>query len=437
MKTVRLLSALMLLAVVIWGCKKDNEDVNRPPSQPKLLQPAQGAVVAPDTITFTFEESIDPNDEHIDYRLYLSSDSLSWQDMRWAYPKGTDIVRVSNSNYYKSFPFELGKKYYWKIVAESKIYDYSGENISETTTGMSESSVASFYTYPSGVANLSKTSGNGFVNLTWTDPVGLSKVEITFTPAVNGITQPITVNPGVGKLELQGMENSTIYRFYVKTFNNIVPVPAVDSIKAMPLTPTLAHDADFNIYTTVQIGTQTWTRENLRTTRWQDGTGMKGYYLIGSKSSLYGYYYNVGTIDRINHGKNPCPCGYHVPSDNDMKILERFLGMSEGEINSSDFIIFRGEKENVGKILKSTSGWADYNGNSGNGTDIYGFNLLPAGYVTKSSEEYLGEEAIMWTTSGQAYGAVRIVRYYTNDHSGVRKALGGIGDYHSIRCVKY
>ncbi len=416
----------MLLAIIIWGCKKDDE--NRPPSKPKLLQPAKDAVVAPDKITFKWEESIDAEGEDIYYVIFLSSDSLVWSAMTYSNPSGTEIVNNLEGYYY--FPFEFGKKYYWKVVAES----HSGGG----TTGTSESDVVSFYTYPTGVADLVKVSGDGYVNLTWIDPPGLSKVEITFTPAVNGITQPITVNPGIGKLELQGMANSTVYSFYVKAFNGIGLASKVDTIKAMPLAPTLVHDVEFNIYSTVQIGNQTWLRENLRATRWQNGNEMKSqynnkYYRIGSKSDMYGYYYSYNAAINEDQGKNPCPCGYHVPSDEDMKTLERYLGMSEADINSTDYRIFRGEKENVGKTLKSTSGWTDYNGNSGNGTDIYGFNLLPAGCMTDGgSEDRIGSDTDLWTTTGSG---AKFIRHFTNQNSGIQKAYG-ISAYFSIRCVK-
>jgi len=426
MKSVRLLTALMLLAVIIWGCKK--EDENRPPSKPKLLEPAQGAVVAPEKITFKWEKSTDPEGEYVRSSIYLSDDSLVWTKINHASPEGTTIVNVPNGNYY--FPFEVGRKYYWKVVATSVTDQRS-------ITGTSESDVSSFYTIPLGVANLSKTSGDGFVNLTWTDPAGLSRVEVTFTPAVNGITQPITVNPGIGKLELQGMANSTVYSFYLTAFNSIGIASQADTIKAMPLALTLVHDYDFNIYSTVQIGTQTWLRENLRAIHWQNGTEMQSYngikyYKIGSKSNIYGYYYSYNAAIRGDQGMNPCPCGYHVPSDEDVKTLERYLGMSEADINSTVYGVFRGVQENVGKILKSTSGWTDYNGNSGNGTDIYGFNMLPAGRIFGDAELYIGVRTALWTTTG--LGA-RFIYYFSNESNGIGKAYG-IDEFFSIRCVK-
>lgn len=426
----KLLFAFAAMLLIATSCKK--EDENQPPSKPKLLAPAKGAIVAPESITFSWEASTDAEGEAMEYDLAVSSDSLDWKYFLAGATSSKTITNKQGSGGY--YAFEPGKKYYWKLSVDSK--DAGGK-----ITGSNESDVVRFYTTPTGVANLSKTSGDGFVNLAWIDPAGLSKVEVTFSPTVSGISQPIAVNPGVGKVELQGMSNSTIYSFYVKAYNSLGHTSKTDTIKAMPLSPTLVHDADFNIYTTVKIGTQTWMRENLRTTRWQNGKEMKdGYnkfYKVGSQSNIYGYYYNIDAVSGKNQGENPCPCGYHVPSDEDMKTLERFLGMSEADLSSTDYRIIRGERENIGKMLKSKDGWNDYNGISGNGTNLYGFNLLAAGYVTAGgTEAMVGSACVLWTTTKEPLGVLCFVRCYSNQFNGVQKAMSGWDAHHPIRCVK-
>jgi uncharacterized protein (TIGR02145 family) len=408
------------------SCKKEEE--THLPTKPKLLNPARGAVVAPEQITFTWQASTDADGDDVYHSLALSSDSIHWQ--LFVVGTGTSKSIVNKSGESNYFAFENGKKYYWKVAVDSK--DSKGD-----ITGSSESTVSSFYTIPTGVSNLTKTSGNGFVNLAWTDPAGLSRVEVTFSPSVISIAQPIVINPGVGKVELQGMQNETIYSFYVKAFNNLGHASKVDTIKAMPLSPTLVHDYDFNIYSTVQIGTQTWLRENLKATHWQNGNEMKNEYMeklydIGSQSNIYGYYYTIDAAINGSQGKNPCPCGYHVPSDEDMKSLERFLGMTETDLNSTDYAIIRGVTENVGKSLKSTTGWNDYNGSNGNGNDLYGFNLLPAGYDSGLSA---GNSAFIWTTTSPN-GVLNFIRNYNNESNGVKKGMSGFGAHLSIRCVK-
>jgi uncharacterized protein (TIGR02145 family) len=134
--------------------------------------------------------------------------------------------------------------------------------------------------------------------------------------------------------------------------------------------------------------------------------------------------------------KNPCPCGYHVPSDEDMKTLERYLGMSEEEINSTNYGVMIGEKEGVGAMLKSKTGWDDYLGISGNGTDLYGFNLLPAGYIDESGEQLVGKETTLWTTSANPSFGGNMTRSFSNESKGIYKAFGGYTYRGSIRCIK-
>ncbi len=423
-KTLILLTVAL---IAVTSCKK--EDENQAPSKPKLLTPAKGAVVAPESITFTWEASTDAEGEAMEYDLAVSSDSVDWKYFSVGAASSKTIDNNSGNGSY--YPFEVGKKYYWKVIVDSK--DAGGQ-----ITGSAESDVVRFYTMPSGVANLSKTSGDGFVNLAWTDPAGLSKVEVTFSPAVASITQPITVNLGVGKVELTGFTNSTIYSFYVKAFNSLGHPSKADTIKALPLSPTLVHDADFNIYSTVQIGTQTWMRENLRATKWQNGQEMKNdyyrFYKVSSQSDIYGYYYYVNAAINEPLGKNPCPCGYHVPSDDEWKTLESFLGIPEVELDG--MFLNRGENEGVGNLLKSTSGWMDYAiANDGNGSDLYAFKLLPAGFYDYSSFNYVGKFADVWTSTKyvEYYNFSRRLSY--QNKSIRRQAFGDSGAI-SIRCVK-
>lgn len=417
------------MALFFSACKK--EDANQQPTKPKLLGPAKSAVIAPDKITFTWEKSTDAEGEVISYSLAISNDSIVWTDFYCR--KELFYTLFNDSNKGLSYPFEYGKKYYWKVIAESRDGAYN-------LTGSTESDAASFYTSPLGVSQLSETSGDGFVNLSWTDPEGLSKVEVTFSPVVSGIAQPIEVKAGVGKLELRGMENSTVYSFYVKAFNGLGHTSGTDTIKAMPLLPILVHDADFNIYTTVKIGTQTWLRENLRTTRWQDGSKMVDYYgemyAVGSQSSIYGYYYSRPSSWE---GKNPCPRGYHVPSDEEVLTLERYLGMPEADLLTENTTgINRGALEKVGNLIKSKTGWSEFNGNSGNGVDLYGLNILPAGYYDNYNKlvEDQGKAAYISTTTPSSFIGnpeyVRILRY---DMDGIRRIYFWSGRY-PIRCIK-
>ncbi len=97
-------------------------------------------------------------------------------------------------------------------------------------------------------------------------------------------------------------------------------------------------DADGNKYNTVKIGSQVWTVENLKTTKYNDGTEMTNvtsdtqwgdlttgaycqYDNLESNVATYGQLYNWYAV---NTGKL-APTGWHVPTDNDWTILENYL----------------------------------------------------------------------------------------------------------------
>ena len=107
-------------------------------------------------------------------------------------------------------------------------------------------------------------------------------------------------------------------------------------------------DIDGNCYTTVQIGSQLWMAENLKTISYNNGddivTGVdnaswisafEGAYAIynddPSNVEIYGNLYNWYAI---NDDRGICPEGWHVPTDAEFKALELFIGMSEEQANS-------------------------------------------------------------------------------------------------------
>lgn len=170
-------------------------------------------------------------------------------------------------------------------------------------------------------------------------------------------------------------------------------------------------DQDGNIYKTVTIGTQTWMAENLRTTKYRDGSTIPsvpdneewtnlttGAYCnnknitdIPDSIATYGRIYNWYAV---TDSRNIAPSGWHVPTDNDWKILEMFLGMTQAQADSSED--FRGTGQ--GDQLKETGNthWHWYGG-----TNSSGFSALPAGY----RDEYFGtfwyysESGLWWSTT--------------------------------------
>jgi uncharacterized protein (TIGR02145 family) len=156
-------------------------------------------------------------------------------------------------------------------------------------------------------------------------------------------------------------------------------------------------DRNGNEYTSVTIGSQTWMVENLKTTKFSDGTEIPliaeaeawsvlttpGYqWYNNSLSSFkvpYGALYNFYAVST---GKL-CPTGWHVPTDTEWTTLTSFL---------------LGEEVSGGKLKEAgLTHWDTPNTDASNET---GFTALPGGYISSSgSYGNIGYEGTWWTAS--------------------------------------
>jgi uncharacterized protein (TIGR02145 family) len=151
-------------------------------------------------------------------------------------------------------------------------------------------------------------------------------------------------------------------------------------------TNSFTDDRDGEIYCIITIGTQTWMAENLR---YITDSSLLNPLNPSTVNAEYGLLYNFSEVNMA------CPSGWHLPSDDEWKVLELGMGMDSTSANS---IYQRGSNE--GSQLKSTDGW-DSSNNGVEGIDSYGFNALPAGEANPSYGPYfnLGENASFWTST--------------------------------------
>jgi uncharacterized protein (TIGR02145 family) len=205
------------------------------------------------------------------------------------------------------------------------------------------------------------------------------------------------------------------------------------SIVTIGFNPDITYDSIYDIegnkYRTVQIGTQTWTAENLRSTKYNDGTDIPfvpdvnewatltspGYAWYNSDSIGYGALYNWYVV---NTGKL-CPQGWHVPSDEEWTVLSDYLGGSD---------VAGGKLKEAG-----TTHWLDPNFE---GTNETGFTALPSGYRSYGGSYNSTKSYGFWWTSTEwsSLGAWYRDVYYgysTIDRSNSHKRSGA-----TVRCVK-
>lgn len=183
------------------------------------------------------------------------------------------------------------------------------------------------------------------------------------------------------------------------------------------ITGTFTDPRDGQTYITIEIGSQTWFAENLNyeseSSWWYDDDPDNG--------TIYGRLY------KWDAAINACPSGWHLPSDEEWKILEMALGMSQSEADSEGN---RGTDE--GEKMKSTLWWYDNN----NGTNSSGFNGVPGGIrESNGTFYYLGHGGYWWTATTD-YSALRLYRSLLSYSTQVGRSHFYKPYGISVRCLK-
>lgn len=200
----------------------------------------------------------------------------------------------------------------------------------------------------------------------------------------------------------------------MKTRNWICLSPVIIVAMVLVLTPGCKKDeepadritdGDGNVYSSVTIDTLIWLVENLKTTKYIDGTSIPlvsdneewkaltthGYCWYNNEianKETYGALYNFYVVfPQLNGNKNICPAGWHVPDFFEWKALEAKYGPNE-----------------VGGLLKEagTAHWTSPNTGATNGS---GFTGLPGGNRNGYSGTFsgIGTMCSWWSSSGDTY----------------------------------
>jgi len=171
-------------------------------------------------------------------------------------------------------------------------------------------------------------------------------------------------------------------------------------------------DIDGYEYNTVHIGKQTWFKENLRVTKYNDGTPIQ---LIDNPADTNSWnwggpdkctYYDVNlylerTYGKLYNGyvvrseKNVCPLGWKIPTDYELTEL-----VLQADPNADTDSLLWGDQSFVAanKLISSVD-----SANGGGGTDDFNFSLLISGVICPG-DEYLNFNGInsftlLWSTT--------------------------------------
>jgi uncharacterized protein (TIGR02145 family) len=194
-------------------------------------------------------------------------------------------------------------------------------------------------------------------------------------------------------------------------------------------------DFDGNVYSTVSIGTQVWTVENLKTTKLNDGTIIPmvttntawtaliamGYcYPDGNSTnkSAYGLLYNWYTV---NTGKLEPP-GWHIATDAEWDTLVTFLG---------------GRSVAGGKLKEAgTVHWASPNTDA---TNVTGFSAFGGGHRNEGgsfSYAFYFRDGGYWWSSTENGVPNAFSRYLTSTDGNIEQGNHSKGRGHSVRLIK-
>ena len=219
-------------------------------------------------------------------------------------------------------------------------------------------------------------------------------------------------------------------------------------------------DVDGNVYKTVQIGNQRWMAENIRTTHYADGTPIP---LVENETdwAALNYfdiamsYYENSAINKETYGAlytwaaamngsnssdtNPsgvqgvCMNGWHLPSDEEWKALEMYLGMSQAE---ADRYNFRGTNEGS-KLAGDASLWNDGILITNSAFGASGFMALPAGnrHADNGGFYQLHELGLFWTAT-ESGDTLSISRLLIPHNTEAHRFTYSKKDGYSVRCIQ-
>ena len=177
-------------------------------------------------------------------------------------------------------------------------------------------------------------------------------------------------------------------------------------------------DIDGNVYNTITIGTQTWMLENLKVSKYNDGTSIPNvtdatawaalttgaycdYNNLVANGTKYGHLYNWYTV---NTGKL-APTGWHVPTNAEWTTLQTYLianGYNYDGSTTGNYIA-KSLAAKTDWTASTTTGAIGKNLTLNNST---GFSALPGGYrIDAGSFGECGNFGGWWSTDGDSAGS--------------------------------
>lgn len=331
-----------------------------------------------------------------------------------------------NQNSFSNAAFSGGKLYTYKLYALAG--DNKSNEVTTTITPVLNATIST--TPPSSVtATTAKTGGN-----ITSDGGGIISIRgvcygTSPNPTIAGTKTNDGTDTGIFTSNLSGLTPNTTY--YIRAYATNNKGTSYGNEITFKTYFGEVTDIDGNIYLTVKIGNQVWMAEDLKVTKYNDGSIIpnvtnnsawasltSGAYCSYNNDinykNIYGLIYNWYAI---NTGRL-APEGWHVATDAEWTTLSNYLG---GEVVAG------------GKLKESgTSRWQSPNGGATNET---GFTSLPGG-LRNDNGTFAGISTLgYWWCSTEYNAGISWNRWTNNSNSALSRTNGNKTYGFYIRCI--
>jgi uncharacterized protein (TIGR02145 family) len=351
--------------------------------------------------------------------------------------KSSSIITVRGT----SSPIEVtglsfGVNYIFTVVATNAVGGSSGTSTIITVT-------------PCTLNKATSVSTTVLVNTVIVQSIYHTTEIATGIGTVTGLPEGVNASWSANRITLSGTPTQAgIFNYTILLTGGCGSVNATGTI-TVTLVPSFicgtstVSDYDGIPYSTVLIDNQCWTKENLKVTKYNDGTdipevtngsswatlntGARAVYAT-SGTPVNGYVVNYGYLYNwyaVNDSKKICPEGWHVPSGAEWASLINYMGGWE---------VAGGKMKSTGDNVAGTGLWNPAN----TGTDLYGFTAHPGGYRLETSGDFGGikSSAGFWSATESSDPSkaqtTELAGFSPAAPSGNRPKVYG----YSVRCLK-
>jgi uncharacterized protein (TIGR02145 family) len=285
--------------------------------------------------------------------------------------------------------------------------------------------------------------------------VSCSEIESVEKVSINNFTNNNTTTPNFKSAEAEirmqyNANNQLRFTAFSGNFATIISDVPSES-KTIDFEFFDSKDADNNVYKVVQLGTQFWMAENLRTTTYNDKSKITietddvkwetlttpAYCWYNNDKNTYGEKYGaLYNWYAVNTGKL-CPTGWHVPSDEEWTVLSTYL--------ETKGFGYKGSNKDIAKSMATVWGWNNEDTEDGDvgyepeKNNASGFSGPPAGVrggrVGMGYYGYwaMGSRAQWWSSTED--NATAFTRHFFYYQSVLNRFYSGKSVGFPVRCV--